>query len=74
GIVLGNLVGLIDSDYQGQVFVSCWNRGYEHFVIEPGDRIAQMVFVPVVQARFEIVDDFTQSSRGAGGFGHSGRK
>ena len=74
GIVLGNLVGLIDSDYQGQVFVSCWNRGHEHFVIEPGDRIAQMVFVPVVQARFEIVDDFTQSSRGAGGFGHTGRK
>ncbi len=74
GIVLGNLVGLIDSDYQGQVFVSCWNRGHEHFVIEPGDRIAQMVFVPVVQARFEIVDDFTQSSRGASGFGHTGRK
>ncbi len=74
GLVLGNLVGLIDSDYQGQVFVSCWNRGHEHFVIEPGDRIAQMVFVPVVQARFEIVDDFTQSSRGAGGFGHTGRK
>ncbi len=73
GIVLGNLVGLIDSDYQGQVFVSCWNRGHEHFVIQPGDRIAQMVFVPVVQARFEIVDDFTQSSRGAGGFGHTGR-
>jgi dUTP pyrophosphatase len=74
GIVLGNLVGLIDSDYQGQVFVSCWNRGHEHFVIEPGDRIAQMVFVPVVHARFKIVDDFTQSSRGAGGFGHTGRK
>lgn len=74
GIVLGNLVGLIDSDYQGQVFVSCWNRGHEHFVIEPGDRIAQMVFVPIVQARFEIVDDFTQSSRGAGGFGHTGRR
>jgi dUTP pyrophosphatase len=74
GIVLGNLVGLIDSDYQGQVLVSCWNRGHEHFVIEPGDRIAQMVFVPVVHARFEIVDDFTQSSRGAGGFGHTGRK
>ena len=74
GIVLGNLVGLIDSDYQGQVLVSCWNRGHEHFVIQPGDRIAQMVFVPVVQARFEIVDDFTQSSRGAGGFGHTGRK
>ena len=74
GIVLGNLVGLIDSDYQGQVFVSCWNRGHERFVIEPGDRIAQMVFVPVVHARFKIVDDFTQSSRGAGGFGHTGRK
>lgn len=74
GIVLGNLVGLIDSDYQGQVLVSCWNRGHEHFVIEPGDRIAQMVFVPVVQARLEIVDDFTHSSRGAGGFGHTGRK
>lgn len=74
GIVLGNLVGLIDSDYQGQVFVSCWNRGHEHFVIQPGDRIAQMVFVPIVQARFEIVDDFTESSRGAGGFGHTGRK
>ncbi|MCH6584142.1 MAG: dUTP diphosphatase [Acidiferrobacterales bacterium] len=74
GIVLGNLVGLIDSDYQGQVFVSCWNRGHEHFVIQPGDRIAQMVFVPIVQARFKIVDDFTESSRGAGGFGHTGRK
>lgn len=74
GIVLGNLVGLIDSDYQGQVLVSCWNRGHEHFVIEPGDRIAQMVFVPVVHAHLEIVDDFTQSSRGAGGFGHTGRK
>jgi dUTP pyrophosphatase len=74
GIVLGNLVGLIDSDYQGQVFVSCWNRGHEHFVIQPGDRIAQMVFVPIVQARFEIVDDFTESSRGARGFGHTGRK
>ncbi len=74
GIVLGNLVGLIDSDYQGQVFVSCWNRGHEHFVIQPGDRIAQMVFVPIVQARFKIVDDFTESSRGARGFGHTGRK
>lgn len=74
GIVLGNLVGLIDSDYQGQIFVSCWNRGQENFVIEPGDRIAQMVFVPVVQADFQIVDEFEESRRGSGGFGHSGRK
>jgi len=74
GIVLGNLVGLIDSDYQGQVFVSCWNRGSEPFTIEPGERIAQMVLVPVVQARFEIVEDFDPSARGAGGFGHSGRR
>lgn len=74
GIVLGNLVGLIDSDYQGQIFVSCWNRGKEAFVIEPGDRIAQMVFVPVVQAEFEIVQDFQASRRGAGGFGHTGVK
>ena len=74
GIVLGNLVGLIDSDYQGQVFVSCWNRGDESFTIEPGERIAQMVFVPIVQAEFSIVDEFTPSVRGAGGFGHSGRK
>ena len=73
GIVLGNLVGLIDSDYQGQVFVSCWNRGAETFVIEPGERIAQMVIVPVVHADFEIVEDFVVSERGAGGFGHSGR-
>ena len=73
GIVLGNLVGLIDSDYQGQVFVSCWNRGRETFVIEPGERIAQMVIVPVVHADFEIVDDFVSSERGAGGFGHTGR-
>ena len=73
GIVLGNLVGLIDSDYQGQVFVSCWNRGSESFTIQPGDRIAQMVLVPVVQARFEIVEEFDPSLRGAGGFGHSGR-
>jgi len=72
GIVLGNLVGLIDSDYQGQVFVSCWNRGDDSFVIEPGVRIAQMVFVPVVQARFEVVDEFTESRRGSGGFGHTG--
>lgn len=74
GIVLGNLVGLIDSDYQGQVFVSCWNRGKDTFTIEPGDRIAQMVFVPVVQAEFEIVSDFEASRRGAGGFGHTGVK
>lgn len=73
GIVLGNLVGLIDSDYQGQVFVSCWNRGKEPFTIEIGERIAQMVFVPVVQAQFEIVDEFDESSRGEGGFGHTGR-
>jgi len=72
GIVLGNLVGLIDSDYQGQVFVSCWNRGRDAFTIEPGDRIAQMVFVPVVQAEFEVVQDFDASRRGAGGFGHTG--
>ena len=72
GIVLGNLVGLIDSDYQGQVFVSCWNRGKDSFTIEPGDRIAQMVFVPVVQAEFEVVADFDASHRGTGGFGHTG--
>lgn len=74
GIVLGNLTGLIDSDYQGQVFVSCWNRGTEHFVIEPGDRIAQMVFVPVVRAAFDVVEVFTDTPRGAGGFGHTGKK
>lgn len=73
GIVLGNLTGLIDSDYQGQLFVSVWNRGRERFTIEPGERIAQLVFVPVVQARFQVVTDFEQSARGAGGFGHSGR-
>lgn len=74
GIVLGNLVGLIDSDYQGQVLVSLWNRGQTSFVIEPGDRIAQMVFVPIVPVEFDVVDDFKQSARGPGGFGHSGRK
>lgn len=74
GIVLGNLVGLIDSDYQGQVYVSCWNRGSEAFTIAPGERIAQMVFVPVVQARLEVVEEFESSDRGAGGFGHSGRR
>ena len=73
GIVLGNLVGLIDSDYQGQLFVSCWNRGQDAFSIEPGERIAQMVFVPVVRAGFEVVDEFVDSDRGAGGFGHTGR-
>jgi dUTP pyrophosphatase len=73
GIVLGNLVGLIDSDYQGEVLVSCWNRGREAFTIQPGERIAQMVILPVVQAQFEVVEDFEQSQRGAGGFGHSGR-
>ena len=74
GIVLGNLVGLIDSDYQGQVFVSCWNRGNDSFSIAPGERIAQMVFVPVVQASFRVVDEFTPTERGEGGFGHSGRQ
>ena len=74
GIVLGNLVGLIDSDYQGQIFISVWNRGHEAFTIEPGDRIAQMVFVPVVQAEFRVVEEFEESKRGGGGFGHSGRK
>jgi len=73
GIVLGNLVGLIDSDYQGQVMVSCWNRGQAAFTIEPGERIAQMVIVPVVQVDFEVVDEFAASDRGAGGFGSSGR-
>lgn len=73
GIVLGNLVGLIDSDYQGQLFVSCWNRGTEPFKVEVGERIAQMVLVPVVQAQFEVVDSFEESQRAAGGFGHTGR-
>lgn len=73
GIVLGNLVGLIDSDYQGEVLVSCWNRSREAFTIQPGERIAQMVILPVVQAQFEVVEDFEESRRGAGGFGHSGR-
>ena len=73
GIVLGNLVGLIDSDYQGQLFVSCWNRGSEPFHMEVGERIAQLVIVPVVHADFQIVDEFAESERGEGGFGHSGR-
>jgi dUTP pyrophosphatase len=74
GIVLGNLVGLIDSDYQGQVMVSCWNRGHSAFTVEPGERIAQMVIVPIVQVAFEVVAEFTESHRGGGGFGSSGRK
>ncbi|WP_455384989.1 dUTP diphosphatase [Acidihalobacter prosperus] len=73
GIVLGNLVGLIDSDYQGELMVSCWNRGQDSFTVQPGERIAQLVFVPVVQADFEIVDEFDESARGVGGFGHTGR-
>jgi dUTP pyrophosphatase len=73
GIVLGNLVGLIDSDYQGQLMVSCWNRGREPFTIRPGERIAQLVVVPVVQVDLEVVESFEDSARGAGGFGHSGR-
>jgi dUTP pyrophosphatase len=74
GIVLGNLVGLIDSDYQGQLMVSLWNRGRDVFVLEPFERIAQLVIVPVVQAEFDIVHDFAESGRGAGGFGSSGRR
>lgn len=72
GLVLGNLTGLIDSDYQGQVYISCWNRSQTAYTVEPGERIAQMVFVPVEQVRFEVVDEFDQSKRGEGGFGHSG--
>jgi len=74
GVVLGNLVGLIDSDYQGQLMVSVWNRGKESFTIVPGERIAQMVFVPVVQAEFNLVEEFDATVRGEGGFGHSGRQ
>lgn len=73
GIVLGNLVGLIDSDYQGELKISCWNRSNEAFTVNPGERIAQLVFVPVVQAAFEVVTAFTETSRGDGGFGSSGR-
>jgi dUTP pyrophosphatase len=73
GIVLGNLVGLIDSDYQGELMVSCWNRGQEPFTLKPGERIAQLVVVPVVQVELEIVANFEATARGAGGFGHSGR-
>lgn len=73
GVVLGNLVGLIDSDYQGQLMVSVWNRGGSAFTVEPGERVAQLVLVPVVQAEFEVVDAFESTERGAGGFGSSGR-
>ena len=74
GIVLGNLTGLIDSDYQGEVLISCWNRGHESYVIEPGERIAQLVVVPVARARFERVEAFAETKRGTGGFGHTGRR
>lgn len=74
GIVLGNLVGLIDSDYQGQLFISCWNRGNDKYIIDPADRIAQLMFIPVIQPEFELVEEFDESERGEGGFGHSGRK
>ena len=73
GIVLGNLVGLIDSDYQGQLMVSCWNRGHTTFTVNPGERIAQLILVPVVQAELDIVESFEESERGAGGFGHTGK-
>ena len=72
GLVLGNLTGLIDSDYQGQVYISCWNRGSKSYQVQPGERIAQMVFVPVEQVEFKVVEEFHESDRGAGGFGHSG--
>lgn len=72
GIVLGNLVGLIDSDYQGELMVSCWNRGADTFTIQPGERIAQLVFMPVAQVQFTLVDEFGDSARGEGGFGHTG--
>lgn len=74
GVVLGNLVGLIDSDYQGQLMISVWNRGQVHFIIKPGDRIAQIVFVPVIQVEFNLVEEFGSSNRGIGGFGNSGHK
>ncbi|MEQ3634513.1 dUTP diphosphatase [Thalassolituus sp.] len=74
GIVLGNLVGLIDSDYQGELMVSCWNRGKDAFTLDIGERLAQLVLVPVVQAQFELVTEFDETERGEGGFGHSGRQ
>jgi dUTP pyrophosphatase len=73
GIVLGNLVGLIDSDYQGQLMVSVWNRGREPYTVQPGERVAQLIVVPVVQVELDVVEDFTATTRGAGGFGHSGK-
>ena len=73
GLVLGNLTGLIDSDYQGQVFISCWNRGSISYEVQPGERIAQMVFIPVAQVEFSVVEEFAESDRGDGGFGHSGK-
>ena len=73
GLVLGNLTGLIDSDYQGQVFISCWNRASKSYEVQPGERIAQMVFVPVLQVELKVVEEFDSSERGAGGFGHSGK-
>jgi dUTP pyrophosphatase len=73
GLVLGNLVGLIDSDYQGPLMVSCWNRGSQAYTVQPGERIAQLVLVPVVQVELEVVENFTATDRGTGGFGHSGR-
>jgi len=72
GIVLGNLVGLIDADYQGELKISCWNRGTEIFTVQPGDRIAQLVFLPIVRTHFSVVDSFQETERGTGGFGHSG--
>lgn len=72
GLVMGNLVGLIDSDYQGQLYVSCWNRSQKNILIKPGDRIAQLVIIPIIQTEFKIVDDFEKTKRGTGGFGHSG--
>jgi dUTP pyrophosphatase len=74
GIVLGNLVGLIDADYQGPLMISCWNRSQVAYTIEPGDRIAQLVFLPIVRTQFELVEEFGETSRGVGGFGHSGKK
>lgn len=73
GIVLGNLVGLIDADYQGPLMISCWNRGQNSYTVAPGDRIAQLVFLPIVRAQFELVETFQQTQRGEGGFGHSGK-
>lgn len=74
GLVLGNLVGLIDADYQGPLMVSCWNRGDKAYTVEPGDRIAQLVFLPIVRTHFNVVSEFAATERGAGGFGHSGKK